>query len=297
MTKAFSFESVVASQTQSVGPVLLIGGGGMVGRAWKQLLADHGIQFAAPSSHELDLTQTSTIDQFVTAEFPVVVNCAAWTDVDGAEKHIEEASAINALAVNELAIRCGRVGSTLIHYSTDYVFNGQGSQPYAVNAPTDPVNKYGETKWMGEVFLQQSGCRYLLIRTSWIYAPWGQNFVKTIAKICREREELQVVDDQSGRPTSAEHLAATSLSLLRAGATGVYHVCDDGEATWFEFAKVIVDYFNPGCQVSPCGTDAFPRPAPRPRYSVLSLTKTKNEIGKLSDWRENLKVVLPRLEN
>lgn len=296
MTRAFSFESVAEKQTRPVGPVLLIGGGGMLGRAWRQLLEAQGVGCVAPRRADLDITKPHTIDDYVTGGFPLVVNCAAWTDVDGAETHIEQARALNAMAVNDLAQRCGRAGSTLVHYSTDYVFNGQASTPYAVNSPTDPINRYAETKWMGEVFLQRSGCRYLLVRTSWVYAPWGTNFVRTIARLCRDRESLNVVNDQRGRPTSAEHLARTTLALLRHGATGVYHVCDGGEATWFDFARAIAGYFNPACRVEPCTTAEFPRPAKRPAYGVLSLTKTEQELGPMPHWRDNLKDVLRRLE-
>lgn len=296
MPRTFSFESVVARQTRQVGPVLLIGGGGMLGRAWRELLQREGIDCVAPTRKELDLTRPHTLDAYVTAEFPTIVNCAGWTDVDGAETHLEEAKALNAVGVSELAARCGRVGATLIHYSTDYIFNGQAGAPYQISAPTDPINVYGQTKWMGEVFLQQSGCRYLLIRTSWLYAPWSKNFVRTIAKLCKEKSTLKVVNDQRGRPTSSEHLADVSLRLLRNGATGIYHGTDGGECTWYEFAREIARLINPACHIEPCATADFPRPAKRPTYSVFSLTKTEQELGPMPDWRENLAAVLKKLE-
>ena len=279
-----------------MGPVLLIGGSGMLGRAWRELLAKQGIECVAPRHAELDITDPATIDRFVTGEFATVVNCSAWTDVDGAEKNFDGAKALNATAVANLAARCGRVNATLVHYSTDYVFNGLDNGPYPVDAPIAPINVYGQTKALGEAVLQQSGCRYLLIRTSWLYAPWAKNFVRTIAKACREKPSLKVVNDQRGRPTSSEHLAKLTLGLLQKNATGIYHGSDGGECTWFEFATEIARIVNPACKVEPCATSDFPRPAKRPAYSVFSLEKTEAELGPMADWRINLKDVLDRLE-
>lgn len=279
-----------------MGPVLLVGGSGMLGRAWRELLAKQGIDCVAPSHAELDLTQPDSIERFVTGEFPTVINCSAWTDVDGAEKNLDGAKALNATAVANLAARCGRVNATLVHYSTDYVFNGLDNGPYPVDAPIAPINVYGQTKALGEAALQQSGCRYLLIRTSWLYAPWAKNFVRTIAKACKEKPSLKVVNDQRGRPTSSEHLADLSLGLLRNGATGIFHGSDGGQCTWFDFATEIARIINPACKVDPCSTSDFPRPAKRPAYSVFSLEKTEKELGPMPDWKVNLKSVLERLE-
>ena len=280
----------------SVDSALLIGGSGMLGRAWRQLLEMKGINCFAPGHAQLDITDPASIKQHITGKHPVVINCSAWTDVDGAESNFDGAKTLNGDAIAHLAARCGRVNATLIHYSTDYVFNGHGSAPYPTDAPIEPINVYGSTKAMGERAIQQSGCRYLLIRTSWLYAPWSKNFVRTIANACKQKPTLKVVSDQVGRPTSSEHLADLSLRLLERGATGIYHGSDGGQCSWFDFASEIARIINPACIVEPCSASDFPRPAKRPAYSVFDLTRTENELGPMTDWRINLQSVLSRLE-
>jgi len=296
MTGTLTKPATAPAASRSLGPVLLIGGSGMLGRAWRELLEREGIEVSAPRHAELDITDPASIDRHVTGEHPTVINCSAWTDVDGAEKNVEGATALNANAVANLAERCGRVNATLVHYSTDYIFNGNGTAPYPVDTPAEPINAYGHTKWLGEVALQKSGTRYLLIRTSWLYAPWAKNFVRTIAGAAKNKPQLKVVADQRGRPTSSEHLADLSLRLLKNNATGVYHGCDGGECTWFDFAAEIARQVNPACRVDPCTTADFPRPAKRPAYSVLDIEKTEREIGPMTDWKANLRSVLSRLE-
>jgi dTDP-4-dehydrorhamnose reductase len=295
MTQAHAIP-IGAAPAQAAGRALLIGGNGMLGRAWRQLLAKHEIECASPSRAELNITEPATVEHAVTAEFGTVINCAAWTDVDGAEADPAGAQVVNAAGVANLARRCGRVGATLVHYSTDYVFNGAGDAPYETDHPADPLNAYGRSKLAGEIALQRAGCRYLLIRTSWLYAPWGKNFVRTIAKLCREKPTLRVVNDQRGRPTSSEHLAELTLRLLERGCTGIYHGCDGGECTWFEFARQIAIGLKSPCRIEPCTSAEHLRPARRPAYSVLSLDRTEAEIGPMPDWRDNLASVLRRLE-
>jgi len=277
------------------GPLLLMGGHGMLGRAWRGLLDAKGIEYVAPSKEELDLTKPADLDRFLTARCCTVVNCAGWTDVDGAETQTEEAQRINGEAVGVLAQRCAAMGALLVHYSTDYVFDGQSSEPYRVDQPAHPVNAYGCTKLVGDRLVEQSGGRYLLIRTSWLYAPWGKNFVRTIADLAARRESLRVVDDQWGRPTSAEHLAGVSLELIERGFTGVYHVTDGGECSWYDFAVAIARHVNPGCCVEPCATGAFPRLAKRPAYSVLDLSGVEAVLGAMPDWETNLAGVMARI--
>lgn len=279
-----------------VAGVTIIGGSGMLGRAWRELLTRRNIDFDAPAHAELDLADASSIARHVAGVRKLVVNCAAWTDVDGAEKDEAGATRLNGDAVGALARRCKRVGATLVHYGTDYIFNGVGTRPYRVDEPTAPLNAYGRGKLVGERLLLESGCRFLHARTSWLYAPWGKNFVRTIAKFAKERPVLKVVNDQRGRPTSSEHLAAATLSLLERDATGIYHVTDGGECTWFDFAVRIAAFANPSCKVEPCTTAEFPRPAKRPAYSVLDLAKTEALIGPMPDWTANLDDVLRRLE-
>jgi dTDP-4-dehydrorhamnose reductase len=284
------------SARRLAGPVLIIGADGMLGRAWGRLLSGLGIDYTRPTLDELELTNPDTIRRVIDGNWPIVVNCAAWTDVDGAEENEEEARKVNAIGVGDLAAQCARVSATLVHHSTDYVFNGRASEPYTVDQSRSPLGAYGRTKAEGEAALEQSGCRYLLIRTSWLYAPWGQNFVKTMARLMAEKPSLRVVNDQRGRPTSAEHLARVGLSLLGLDQTGTFHATDGGQCTWFDFAAEIARLTNSTCRVEPCTSEEFPRPAPRPAYSVLDLSRTEALLGSMPHWKSNLADVVARLE-
>lgn len=279
-------------------PIFVIGASGMFGRAWCRLLLERGIDHQPTSRVQLDLAQRQTIDQSITGQHRVVVNCAAYTDVDGAEDATNSATAdaINHTGVADLANRCRQIDALLVHYSTDYVFNGQATQPYSVDHPRDPVNAYGHSKSLGEQAIERSGCRHVIIRTSWLYAPWGKNFVRTIAGLAQQRDSLRVVDDQRGRPTSCQHLAQTSLQLIEHSAQGVYHVTDGGECTWCEFATEIARLTGAECEVQPCRSDEFPRPAPRPAYSVLDLSQTQRLIGPMPLWKDNLAMVMREME-
>lgn len=281
-----------------IAPVLLIGAGGMLGRAWRRLLEARRLPCETLDAPAFDLTDPAAVEAAVQPRHRTVINCAAWTDVDGCEspEQYDAALALNATAVGTLADRCRAVDATLLHYSTDYVFNGRATTPYPTDAPRDPVNAYGRTKAQGEALLEVSACRYLLVRTSWLYAPWGKNFVRTIANAARQRDALRVVNDQRGRPTSAEHLAATSLRLIEASAHGAYHVCDGGDCTWFDFARHIAATVNPACRVDPCPTSEYPLPANRPAYSVLDLTTTEALLGPMGEWRRHLDSVLDRID-
>jgi dTDP-4-dehydrorhamnose reductase len=275
--------------------VLLVGPEGMLGRAWAELLERRGLDYRAVQYPTFDLTDRDAVARLELGGVDVVVNCSGWTDVDGAEEHEEAATAVNGEGVGWLAERCGRAGCTLVHYSTDYVFDGRGTRPYPVDAPVAPLNAYGRSKQLGEARIATSGCQTLLLRTSWLYAPWGNNFVRTMARLGRERDRLRVVADQRGRPTSAEHLARTSLALLERGAQGTLHVTDGGECTWFELAREVVGAVDPTCVVEPCTSAEFPRPAERPSYSVLDLSATEAVVGPMPPWQENLADVLRRL--
>jgi dTDP-4-dehydrorhamnose reductase len=184
----------------------------------------------------------------------------------------------------------------LVHYSTDYVFAGTATRPYPVDEPHEPLGVYGRSKALGERAVWDAGGPHLLLRTSWLYAPWANNFVRTIFKLSRERESLRVVADQRGRPTSAEHLARTTLALLDQRATGTLHVTDGGECSWHEFASEIVRLAGHPCRVDPCTSAEFGRPAPRPAYSVLDLAPTEALVGPMPSWQANLRDVLSRLE-
>ena len=273
-------------------PVLLISPDGMLGRAWEALAVAERLPFESVSYPAFDLRDERSVTEALAPRFRTVVNCSGFTDVDGAETNQDEAMAVNAYGVGTLSARCRATGAVLVHYSTDYVFDGCASEPYRTDAPCRPASAYGRSKAMGEALLSASRCEHLLVRTSWLYAPWGKNFVDTIARLGRERAALRVVDDQRGRPTSAPYLAERSLALLRHGARGIFHVTDGGECTWFEFAREIVRVTGGGARVEPCTTDELARPAHRPAYSVLDLSRTEDVIGPCRSWRENLRDVL-----
>ena len=274
--------------------LLVCGAGGMLGRAWLELCAARGLEARGADLPGFDLADEASIARHVTGDLRAVVNCAAYTDVDGAETHEALATAINGEGVARLVARCAAVGVPLTPSSTDYLFDGRASAPYPTDGPAAPLNAYGRSKRGGEEALLASPGPHLLIRTSWLYAPYGKNFVLTIAKLASEREELRVVDDQRGRPTSAEHLARLSLALLERGERGVFHGTDGGECTWFELAREIAARVAPACRVVPCTSAEFPRPAPRPSYSVLDLSRTEAALGPIPGWRDNLADVLAR---
>ncbi len=268
--------------------IVIVAAEGMLGTAWSGIAKGH--ELVEARFPDVDITKPETLSVIDGAD--VVVNCAAWTDVDGAEEHEADAARVNGDAVATLSRLCAAQNTLLVHYSTDYVFSGDATSPYPIDAPIDPVNAYGRTKALGESALMAGGAPFLLIRTSWVYAPWGKNFVRTMTKLGQQRDALRVVDDQRGRPTSAEHLASTSLKLIEHEARGTFHVTDGGECTWYEFAKHIVGRVNPDCQVSPCSSDEYPRPAPRPAYSVLDLSSTESLLGAMGSWQSHVDDVL-----
>lgn len=280
---------------------VILGAGGMLGRVWRDRLdagAVLGVRRARLYDRSgCDVTSLGDLERAITPGVRLVVNCAAWTDVDGAERDEDAATRLNGIAVGMIAARCRDVGAVMVHYSTDYVFNGEASTPYATDHPIEPVNAYGRSKAAGERLLRESGAAYLLLRTSWLYAANGKNFVRTIARLCAEKPTLRVVDDQVGRPTSCDSLVGITAGLIAKGARGVYHACDGGECSWFGFARAIAERVNPACVVEPCATSEFPRPARRPAYSVLDLAETEELLGRLANWREPLAEVLSKIEH
>ena len=261
----------------------------MLGRCWAELLAARGIDHETTTLGELDITDPSAVDRFVTPGTQWVVNCAAYTLVDAAEEHEGLANEVNGHAVGRMAGRCKAVGAKLLHYSTDYVFDGEATEPYATDHPRSPVNAYGRSKALGEELIERSGVEHLLVRSSWLYAPWGKNFVLTIRELSKARQSLRIVDDQRGRPTDSRQLAEVSLALANQGSRGIFHVTDGGECTWFDLAWLIGEVVNPNCQVEPCTSAEFPRPAPRPAYSVLDISATENVVGPLIPWEERVR--------
>ena len=277
-------------------PILLIGDRGMLGRAFRELLLRRARACRGYDLPQVDAAEPAQVAALFREPWSALINCAAFTNVDGAEENEAAALRGNATAPRVLAEACAAAGIPLVHFSTDYVFDGKASAPYRADAAVDPLGAYGRTKAAGEQEIRASGARHLIVRTSWLYAPWGNNFVRTMARLTRDKPSLKVVHDQRGRPTSAEHLAATALALLDRGATGTFHATDGGECSWYEFTVAIAKLLGRTCSIEPCTTADFPRPAPRPAYSVLELSQTEALLGPMPDWRGNLANVLARLE-
>jgi len=286
----------VSAPVEFIPAYVIVGADGMLGRAWRELLEQEQLDFLAYDRKQLDITDAPAVAAKIPEGVRFVINGAAYTNVDACEEHEAEAMRVNAEGVGRLAERCAAIDATLVHFSTDYVFAGDADSPYPVDAPIAPMSAYGRTKAAGEQAIREAGCRHRTVRTSWLYAPWGNNFVRTMLRLTDEKDSLSVVDDQRGRPTSAQHLAAVTKQLLHGGTDGIYHVTDGGECTWFEFAKEIARWAGHDCDLQPCTTDQFPRPAKRPAYSVLDLSRTEAAVGPMPDWKDNLAAVLNELQ-
>lgn len=275
--------------------ILLIGAQGQVGWELARRLPDLG-QVTATDRATLDLASPDAIRRVVRDARPeVIVNAAAHTAVDKAESEPELAMQVNAAAPGILAEEALRSGSLLVHYSTDYVFDGEKPGAYVETDPPNPVSVYGRSKLAGERAIAASGCRHLILRTCWVYGPRGRNFLLTILKAARERPELKVVDDQFGAPTSSAAIAeATKLAIGR--GEGTYHLSAAGRASWHGFAQAIVEGAGLKTPVRPIPSSDYPTPARRPRNSVLDNSKLKKDFGiVLPDWREGLREVLPQV--
>ena len=269
--------------------ILLTGRNGQVGWELQGALAPLG-KVTALGRAELDLRDATHIrDAVRTAKPDVIVNAAAYTAVDKAEAERDLALAVNAVAPGILAEEAKRGGALLVHYSTDYVFDGTKGSPYTEVDPTCPINVYGESKLAGEKEIQRSKCRFLILRTSWVYGPRGNNFMLTMLRLARERPELRVVDDQIGAPTSSLAIARATAQLLRAGASGLYHLSAAGEVTWCGFARAILARAGIATPVRAIRTEDYPTPARRPRNSRLDCLRLRKDFGlALAPWEDQL---------
>jgi dTDP-4-dehydrorhamnose reductase len=253
---------------------LITGASGQLGTVMQHHLDSRGVSYVALSSQELDITNQTSVEKILTASKPdVVINCAAWTDVDGAEKNKTKAHEINALGPKYLAIASKRVGAKLVHISSDYVFSGENQKPWQENSEMNPVSIYGESKRDGEKYLQVSYPEgSYIVRTAWLYSAVGKNFAKTILNLALTGDgDIKVVADQIGQPTSANDLARQISDLVLSNSPyGTYHGTNSGQATWFEFAQKIFRFVNANPKrIVPVSSNEFPRIAKRPHYSVL----------------------------
>ncbi len=273
--------------------ILLTGRSGQVGWELQKALAPLG-ELVALGRAELDLAQPERIREAVRAAKPeVIVNAAAYTAVDKAEGEREAAFAVNATAPGLLAEEANRAGALLVHYSTDYVFDGAKSAPYVEDDAPNPINVYGASKLAGERAVVDSGCRYLILRTSWVYGPRGKNFYLTMLRLAKERSALEVVDDQVGAPTSSLEIARATATLIEKGAQGLYHMTAAGETSWCGFARAILGQAGIATPVVAIRTEDFPTPAKRPRNSRLDCARLRAEHGvALAPWEEALAEVM-----
>ena len=266
--------------------ILLTGRNGQVGSELARELAALG-EVAATDRSTLDLADADSIRGVVHEAKPqVIVNAAAYTAVDQAESQAELAMQVNGVAPGVIAEEARRCGALLVHYSTDYVFDGEKSAPYTEEDPAAPLSVYGRSKLEGEARIRSSGCRHLIVRTSWVYGPRGRNFYLTVARKAAAGEPLRVVSDQRGVPTTSAFLAEYTLALMRKDAGGIVNLVPSGETSWFGFAREIVRAIGAASEVQPITTDQYPAAARRPRNSVLSNAKAEALLGQdLPDWR------------
>lgn len=288
--------------------VLVTGSNGNLGCELRRLAADSTDRFVFTDIGEmpgaetihLDITNEEALEIIVKGEkIDVIVNCAAYTNVDKAEDDVEFAAAINRDAPESMARIAKAVGATLIHISTDYVFSGEGNTPIKETVSPAPRSVYGSTKLAGEKAIQKSGCKYIILRTAWLYSPYGKNFVGTMRSIMSSREEVRVVCDQVGSPTSAADLAGLIMHIIstrQLGKTGLYHFSGEGAVSWFDFSMAIKELCGYTCRVIPCLTSDYRTKARRPQYSVLDKSLVKKTFGvEIPYWRDSLEQCLKRI--
>ena len=256
--------------------------------------------FPGNDTVHLDITDMEAVRETVSEyDIDIIVNCAAYTNVDKAEADIDACRLLNAKAPENLAVAIREKGGLLIHISTDYVFGGVVyDAPLNEDTPTSPTGVYGLTKLEGEEMIRRSGCRHIIIRTSWLYSEFGRNFVKTMLALTSSKPSLKVVNDQTGTPTYALDLASAIFDIIEnrkaEDREGIYHYSNEGVCTWYEFARTIAEYAgNDECEISPCTSEEYPSPVRRPSYSVLDKTRIKKAFGmSVPHWTDSLKKCL-----
>jgi dTDP-4-dehydrorhamnose reductase len=281
--------------------ILVTGAGGQLGMEFRAIESEFdNFDFIFAGKAELPVENEDAVSAlFAAHKFFACINCAAYTAVDQAEVDKEKAMQINRDAVGILAAACKRNHTLFVHFSTDYVFNGQATQPYLEDAQTDPVNFYGQTKLMGEQAALQINAEALIIRTSWVYSRFGKNFVKTMLRLMKERDSIAVVADQFGSPTYAADLAQAVMFMLQSETwiPGIFHYSNEGITSWFDFARAIGALTGWEGEVRAITTAEFPTPAKRPGYSALSKHKISNAYGiKMLDWKERLASCISQME-
>ncbi|MCC5926269.1 MAG: dTDP-4-dehydrorhamnose reductase [Bacteroidetes bacterium] len=285
--------------------LLLIGGSGQLGSEFVRALSKPEVECWAPASSELDISDAAALETAVKSYQPaIIINCAAFTNVDLAEDEVQQSMAINAHAPAVLADMCKKYDILLVHYSTDYVFSGEPEDEqtlhngYASDAPANPLGVYGKSKWEGEVAIRNAQCRYLIVRVSWLCGYFGKNFVKTMLKLGSERERIGVVHDQLGSPSFTQPVVEQTLALIKANASGTFHIASDGVISWFDLAAEVMLHAGLPCEVHPLKTYEYPTKAKRPSFSKLNCDATVSITSQpMGNWKTHLKKVLDELIN
>jgi dTDP-4-dehydrorhamnose reductase len=283
--------------------ILITGANGQLGWELGQLAANYpAFNFVFLDRTQLDLADPASFEKIILPIAPnFIINTAAYTAVDKSETEQALAYTVNATAVETLAIICKQLAIPFITYSTDYVFNGSAVEPYLTDTTVDPVNYYGSTKAAGESLAMAANDQTIVIRTSWVFSAHGNNFVKTMLRLMKERESLNIVADQKGRPTYAKDLAIATMQMVQnihAGQStaGIFHYANTGETTWFDFASKIKEIAGLSCILNPIDSTAFPTPAKRPNYSVLNTHKVESILAApIRHWEEALKECMTSL--
>ncbi len=290
--------------------ILITGANGQLGNTLCDLLtrgknslgnipeAFNSCEIVAVDVDRLDITDSDAVMSLVKSEKPhLIINCAAMTNVDGCETNRELADAVNAVGPWNLAVAANEVDAKLVHVSTDYVFRGDATTPYVEDDVCDPVTAYGASKRNGEIKVSETCKKHFIFRTSWLYGLVGNNFVKTIRRVAKEKGALTVVNDQRGNPTNCDDLAYHILLAAVTENYGIYHCTGTGECTWFDFARKIVEFSGIPCTVDPCTTEQSNRPAKRPAYSSLDNRHLRETVGDfMREWTVALKEYIEKLE-
>ncbi|MGE7943746.1 dTDP-4-dehydrorhamnose reductase [Lysinibacillus xylanilyticus] len=270
--------------------IMVTGANGQLGQELVKQLSNSQHELYAFTKQELDITnieQVTTICNNVQPD--IIINAAAYTNVDGAETNRELAFQINATGQRNLAVAAEKIGAKICYISTDYVFNGQADSPYNEYMNVEPIGVYGQSKYTGEFLTQTLSTKYFIVRTAWVYGEFGPNFVKTMLRLAEEKTEIGVVHDQIGSPTYTVDLAEFLIELLQTEKYGIYHCTNSGICSWYEFAKEIFSIANKNVNVNPLTSEQFPRPAKRPAYSVLGdLALKVNGFTPRRHWKEAL---------
>jgi len=281
--------------------IVITGANGQLGKEFQQIsIAYPQFDFTFLSKEDLSIQDAEQVRHFFNIAKPThCINCAAYTAVDKAETEEEIAFLVNGESVGVLAAACKSAGTKLIHISTDYVFDGNSAKPLKEDDATKPINVYGASKLRGEALALQNNEESMIIRTAWLYSAFGNNFVKTMIRLMREKKSINVVNDQVGSPTYAADLAKAILHIIHSGKfiPGVYHYSNEGQISWYDFAVAIKELTGSDCQINPIPGSKYPTPAKRPDYSLLDKTKIKTVYGiAVPDWRSGLSRCLDQLK-